>query len=423
MSAAPRVLIACWTSRLVGGAERYAEQSIAALASRGIPVALLAEDDALVDRPRMELPPAVPLWSGRTEELADVARWKPTLVIDHHVRDPAVRAGLEAMAPVVFVSHNYVGTCISGEKTHKAIVPRACSRTLGWPCLLHYFPNHCGGWSARTMARRWRTSRADLERVRAGAGVLALSRHMADEYVRHGVSRDRVAVAPPPIRMLGAAVAPAPSEPWRVLFVGRVELLKGTRLLLDALPGLARRLGRPVEATIVGDGPDRAHVARQAATLQAGSHPVRVRLTGWLARAAVEEELRRHHLLAIPSVWPEPFGLVGLEAAAAGLPTVAFDVGGISDWLRDGESGVLVRDEPRTAAAFATGLATALADVATWTRLAAGAHAVAASYTPDRFADDLVKAVQRWHDISPPRTGSPSRILQPTLGSASGSAP
>ena len=50
----------------------------------------------------------------------------------------------------------------------------------------------------------------------------------------------------------------------------------------------------------------------------------------------------RASLVAIPSLWPEPFGLVGLEAAQFGVPAVAFDVGGIGEWLTDGGNGILV---------------------------------------------------------------------------------
>jgi glycosyltransferase involved in cell wall biosynthesis len=52
-------------------------------------------------------------------------------------------------------------------------------------------------------------------------------------------------------------------------------------------------------------------------------------------------------------VWPEPFGLVGLEAASQGVPSVAFDVGGIGEWLTDGDNGRLAPGNPPRAEALA----------------------------------------------------------------------
>ena len=67
-------------------------------------------------------------------------------------------------------------------------------------------------------------------------------------------------------------------------------------------------------------------------------------------------------VLAVPSVWPEPFGLVGLEAAARGVPAVAFDTGGIRQWLHHQISGLLVPPSGGHAA-LATAFAARLHDI------------------------------------------------------------
>ena len=69
---------------------------------------------------------------------------------------------------------------------------------------------------------------------------------------------------------------------------------------------------------------------------------------GWVADADRARLFQSASAVAVPSVWPEPFGLVGLEAGAFGVPALAFDVGGISEWLEDGVNGWLAPGDPPT---------------------------------------------------------------------------
>jgi glycosyltransferase involved in cell wall biosynthesis len=54
-----------------------------------------------------------------------------------------------------------------------------------------------------------------------------------------------------------------------------------------------------------------------------------------------------------PSLWPEPYGLAGLEALAAGLPIAAFGSGAVGEWLRDGIDGALAPADPPSPAGLA----------------------------------------------------------------------
>jgi glycosyltransferase involved in cell wall biosynthesis len=102
----------------------------------------------------------------------------------------------------------------------------------------------------------------------------------------------------------------------------------------------------------------------------------------------VETLYRRARVVAFPSVWDEPFGLVGLEAAAHEKAVVAFAVGGVVDWLRHGETGIAVPN--RDAAAFARALDELLGDAERAAALGRRAKQhVADAFSRDRHLDRL----------------------------------
>ena len=119
---------------------------------------------------------------------------------------------------------------------------------------------------------------------------------------------------------------------------------------------------------------------------------------GWVGPARRAELMRQADLLAVPSVWPEPFGLVGVEAGCVGLPSAAFDVGGVRDWLQPGESGELAPGDPPTADGLADAIVRALADPARLNRLRVGAWEVARTFRPDRHVDELERILGGAHD-------------------------
>jgi glycosyltransferase involved in cell wall biosynthesis len=114
-------------------------------------------------------------------------------------------------------------------------------------------------------------------------------------------------------------------------------------------------MGRSIRLLLMGDGPQRAAWEQRAA-----DRGVPCTSLGWLNGDDRWTALRQATLLALPSSWPEPFGLVGLEAAALGVPAVAFDVGGIREWLRPGVNGLLAAADPPRASTFADTLVKAL---------------------------------------------------------------
>ena len=140
-----------------------------------------------------------------------------------------------------------------------------------------------------------------------------------------------------------------------MLFLGRMTKLKGGDFLIRAVARASQRLGRIIHLVMAGDGPQRSAWENLAVRQR-----VSAEFAGWVAGPERQRLLSSATLLAVPSIWPEPFGLAGLEAASFGLPAIAFDVGGIGQWLSDGRNGWLVPGNPPTVCALADGLVRAL---------------------------------------------------------------
>ncbi len=125
-----------------------------------------------------------------------------------------------------------------------------------------------------------------------------------------------------------------------ILHVARLVEVKGTRHLLRAFA----RLGGEAELVIIGDGPLRRSLAAEAVALGIAA---RVRFLGALPQAEVLAWMRQAAMLVLPSVRTgtgriEGLGMVGLEAAATGVPVIGSDIGGIPEAVIDGETGFLV---------------------------------------------------------------------------------
>jgi glycosyltransferase involved in cell wall biosynthesis len=175
-----------------------------------------------------------------------------------------------------------------------------------------------------------------------------------------------------------------PDQEACVAFVGRMTVLKGGDLLVDAIAQASHQLGRSVRLLMIGDGPQRT-AWEQLASLRG----VPWTASGWLTGDDRWTALRQATVLALPSTWPEPFGLVGLEAAALGIPAVAFDVGGIREWLRPGVNGHLAPADPPRASGLAAALVRVLADPEQLHAAGRGAVAVAVEMSLARHLDRL----------------------------------
>jgi glycosyltransferase involved in cell wall biosynthesis len=151
----------------------------------------------------------------------------------------------------------------------------------------------------------------------------------------------------------------------------------------------------PLRVVFAGDGPERQRWEMQAATIANGSSDVQVKFVGWCTESVLGDIMGQTRLLVVPSVWPEPFGSVGMAAARHGVPAAAFAVGGIPQWLHEGVNGHLAPGTPPTAAGLADAIVRCLGEQRHYGELCAGARRIAASFTMEAHLPELVRVFER----------------------------
>ena len=365
-----RIAVVTRYATRVGGVETYLEQVLPVLAAHGHTIGVWYEFEPATGAERV-FPDTIPQWhleaQDRVQVLTLLAAWKPDVVFLHGLSSSVLEELVEEIAPVVAFLHGYHGTCISGTKTHSFPTFEPCSQTLGPGCLVRYYPQRCGGWSPVSMWSNYRQQRRRQSLLTRCAFVTTLSEHMRHEAIGHGVDPVRAVRLPlfAPTERQGTSEntsdvravegrSDSGEHQWHLLFAGRMERLKGGEVLLDALAKLEPLRQRRLLVTFAGDGRERDKWERLAAGLS--SSEIEVRFVGSFSPSERARVFEGVDLLVVPSVWPEPFGLIGLEAAIAGNPAIAFDVCGIGDWLSDGVTGRLLPKTTRWSAALASGI-------------------------------------------------------------------
>ena len=356
-----------------GGVQSYLAAVMPELARRGHDVALL-HLDPLRAASGSPAPAGAPHFSAAQRGIGgavdDALAWGPEVAFVHNMRALEVDRRLCAAVPTVKFMHGYFGTCVSGLKAHLFPRPQPCGKPLGPGCIPIYATRRCGRMRPGYIADGYRWASEQNALFGGYASLVTASGHMRDEYVRNGAPADRVHAIPLFPTIDGAPVEP-PAD-FRVLFLGRMTPLKGGDLLVRAVAHASARLGRSVPLTLAGDGPERAAWERLAARLG-----VDAAFTGWVDDDARAELFRAASLLAVPSAWPEPFGLVGLEAGVFGVPAVVFDVGGVREWLAPGVNGWLVPGTLPSARALGDAIVHAARNPDLLARMRTGAREVA----------------------------------------------
>lgn len=354
---------------LVGGLGRHVHALAGAMAAGGDSVTVLtrgdgsAPADEVVAGVRVVRVPPDPMLL-RFED--DLLAW--TLAFNHALTRAGLRISGEERPDVVHAHDWLVAHAASTLTSH-----------LGVPLVATVHATEAGrhqGWLPEPVNRSIHSVEAWL--TGQARRVIACSAYMRWEVSRlFDVPADRVDVVPngldrphwrtTPEQVRAARVRWAPDGPL-VAYFGRLVYEKGVQHLLAAVPRLRRR-HPALRVVVAGTGPEGPALREQARALRLGRA---VEFPGFVPDADLAALVAAADCAVVPSVY-EPFGLVALEAAAAGTPAVVSDVGGLREFVTEGRTGL--RFPAGDAAALAEAVDRVIGDPALGLRMVTEARA------------------------------------------------
>jgi glycosyltransferase involved in cell wall biosynthesis len=166
--------------------------------------------------------------------------------------------------------------------------------------------------------------------------LISLSRAQIECILENGFSPDQIAWLPnftpimPELEVKQFAQEHFNPNEKIVLFVGRASYEKGAQVLIDA----CRYLKSKCKVVIITAGPLLEEIKSKAS-----AYPGLIEVIPGLSYEKIREYYARSTVVVVPSVWIEPFCIVGLEAYANMKPVIGSDIGGIRDWLKEKETG------------------------------------------------------------------------------------
>jgi glycosyltransferase involved in cell wall biosynthesis len=340
------------------GENRVVDQESEELARAGHEVRRFEKDSDEIEHwsaAQKALLPVQVVWSRASHrELTAVLRgYRPDVVHVHNtfplVSDAVLYACRDASVPVVATMHNYKLVCAAGDLMRQGTVCHDCIQRLPVRGVVH---GCYRGSRAATVPllmanvahrKAWRSLVAAYIFISAAQRGLHLGLGLPARrvFVRHNMIPYQ-------------AIQPVPREPL-VAFIGRLDEAKGVRLLMAAWDHhLASSRGQGLRLVIAGSGSLDREVAAWATARPS------VEMLGLIPPGQVRELAARARAVLVPSVWEEPFGLVVVEAMAAGTPVIASGHGAFTELVTPGVDGVLFR--PGDPAALAQAVADVAAD-------------------------------------------------------------
>jgi glycosyltransferase involved in cell wall biosynthesis len=312
---------------------------------------------------------------------------RPDVIHVHAVSNHNTIAACLDAAPTFLHIHDYRYLC-PASTFHFRATGTNCSLNAGLHCLVRACTSHCV--SRRPDVAIPALSRVNWVSANFGrfAHIFANSTHVHRRLLSAGAP-SQISSVLHYFCSYPAAIGPAkPASPPYVLFVGRLSPMKGTEDFVRCVASLPPG----VRGLVVGEGTRENTDLISRTAVETGCDD-RIDLIPWKSRAELARVISAAAATIFPSIWEEPFGLVGPESQVLGVPVVGYAHGGVTDWLEHDVTGLSV--PPRDVAGLAHCVRRIMEDADLRSRLTRkAAESVAAKFGREMHLDRLIQRYQ-----------------------------
>lgn len=255
----------------------------------------------------------------------------------HGNMSPLIVKIMRTMKPTVHTAHDIMAFCFNGRKIHRKETC-LCTRGVGWGCLLSKCLRPFKEGTLLSTIKRIIIQSFEMRQYRRLQKIIVASNYMKGELIRNGVSPENITVLYYFLNTHTTWITHKHEEKGSntILYIGRIEKNKGVGEFIEILSMIK---DTPWKAKIIGQGSYEGEVRKKIDTLGLSHN---VEMIGFIPHKDLHHYYTGASVIVVPSYYPEPFGLTGIEAMYFGKPVVAFHVGGIGEWLHDQETGFLV---------------------------------------------------------------------------------
>jgi glycosyltransferase involved in cell wall biosynthesis len=278
----------------------------------------------------------VQTWLLAATPLAEIVQTiHPDVFYVHKYETIGEILAVQGSKPVVRMIHDHDLYCPRRHKYY-AFTRKICTHRCGLICYADLAFLQRKGKLIRLVSLRKKL--LEMQRNKSVDTFLVGSAYMQKELVRNGFDPSKIHILAPCVQNSPQQIQSFPLQP-SILFVGQLIKGKGVDILLEAYALLLQKTSLAIPLHIIGRGNEEEALQ---ALVQDAPYRALVEFHGWVAHEKLPQMYDASSLVVIPSRWPEPFGMVGVEAMLRERAVVGSDVGGIPDWLKDGKNGLLV---------------------------------------------------------------------------------